>query len=69
MSARRGALAAIAFFAAYTLALTWPGVLPFNRVHPLVLGMPFNMFWVALWVALGGIALWAIDRALDHGEP
>lgn len=68
MTARRGAVAAIACFTLYTLALTWPGALLFNRVRPFVLGMPFSMFWVALWVVLGGVALWVIDRAIDHGE-
>jgi hypothetical protein len=43
----------ILFFLAYTVVLTWPGLVPFNRVRPLVFGLPFNFFWVALWVVLG----------------
>ncbi len=44
------------------IAITWPGMLPFDRIRPLVLGLPFSLFWVAVWVALGGVALWAVDR-------
>jgi TRAP-type C4-dicarboxylate transport system permease small subunit len=57
---RRGILAA--FFGIYVLAVTWPGVLPFNHTTPRVLGLPFSFFWVALWVVLGGLALLAFDR-------
>lgn len=49
-------------FVLYTLALLWPGVIPFNRIRPFILGLPFNFFWVVLWVVLGGIALWLADR-------
>lgn len=34
------------------------GFLPFvNRVEPFVIGMPFNMFWMALWVVLTSVIL------------
>jgi membrane protein required for beta-lactamase induction len=38
----------------YTVFLTWPGVAPFNRVQPLVFGLPFIMFWIMVWVVLVG---------------
>jgi hypothetical protein len=64
---RRGA---IALFWAYVICavvfLTFPGVLPFNRVLPLVLGMPFVLGWVALWVALAFFIFSAVDRALER---
>jgi hypothetical protein len=37
-------------------------VTPFNRVHPLVLGLPFNMAWMALWIVGGALVLWTLDR-------
>jgi hypothetical protein len=52
MSPRGARRLTMAFFLAYTIALTYPGVLPFNRARPFVLGVPFTLFWVALWVVL-----------------
>lgn len=60
---------ALLFFVAYTLALTWPGALPFNRIRPFVLGLPFSFFWVAVWVALGGVVLLLLDRAESRAAP
>ncbi len=53
---------AAAFFFLFLLALTWPGVLLVNRVRPLVLGLPFNLFWTAAWVAAGALVLAAVYR-------
>ena len=64
----RGRALLALFFALYLLALSWPGVLPFNRVEPFVLGLPFVFFWVALWVVMGGVALWLLYRH-EHGRP
>lgn len=44
---------AVAFFVLYALAVTWPGMIPFNRIRPFVLGLPFSLFWAALWIVLG----------------
>lgn len=43
------------------IAITYPGITPFNRIRPLVLGLPFVFFWVALWVVLGFIMLLLVD--------
>ena len=52
------------YFIAYALAVTWPGMLLANRIEPLVLGLPFNLVWVAAWVVGGALVLgW-----FDHGE-
>lgn len=64
----RGRVLLALFFALYLLALGWPGVLPFNRVEPFVLGLPFVFFWVTLWVVMGGVALWLLYRH-EHGRP
>jgi hypothetical protein len=54
---------AAAYFVAYAVVVTWPGALPFNRVRPLVLGLPFSMAWIALWIVGAGLVLWALDRS------
>jgi len=56
------------YLAALTIALMYPGVLPFNRVDPRVLGMPFVVFWSAAWVALGAIALGLLEWAITRDE-
>ncbi len=39
-----------------TLALALPLV---NRLEPFILGLPFVLFWIILWVALTPLALFA----------
>jgi hypothetical protein len=53
---------AAGFFLLFTVAVTWPGMIPFNRVEPTVLGLPFNMVWIALWVVLSFVVLVLVDR-------
>ena len=54
-------LAAV-FFIVNAIAVTWPGFTPFNRVYPLILGLPFSMAWIAFWVLLSMVVLWVVDR-------
>lgn len=54
-------LAAV-FFLLYAVALTWPGMLPANRIRPFVLGLPFSMFWAAAWIVGGMLVLWIVHR-------
>lgn len=62
MSGRRARQLAIGFFVLYTIFLTFPGIVPFNRIYPLVFGLPFAFFWIALWVALSGVVLLLLYR-------
>ena len=62
---RRGAAL---FFLLFVLAVTWPGMLPANRIHPLVLGLPFSMFWIALWVFISFLVLLVVDWAEERGR-
>lgn len=40
------------------LAVIWPGYALFGaRATPLVLGLPFSLFWNILWVSLSFVAL------------
>ncbi|MBI4545679.1 MAG: DUF3311 domain-containing protein [Gemmatimonadetes bacterium] len=68
MSIRAARRLAVAFFTAYVLVLTYPATLPFNRIRPLVLGLPFSLFWSALWVALAGIVFWILHRAESSAQ-
>jgi Protein of unknown function (DUF3311) len=49
------------FFVVNLLAVVWPGLVPFNRVRPLVLGMPFVMVWLAGWLVASMAALIVIE--------
>ena len=53
-------------------ARDWLGVLPFigmlggipfvNRVEPYVLGMPFVLFWIVLWVVLTSVMMAFLNK-------
>lgn len=48
------------------------GIIPFvamcftvplwDRVQPLVIGLPFNLFWLILWIVLTPCCLWGAYR-------
>jgi hypothetical protein len=42
--------------------VTWPGMLPFARIYPMVLGLPFSFAWVAAWVLGALFVLLGLDR-------
>lgn len=29
-----------------------------DRVDPMVLGLPFNLFWLVLWIGLTSLCMW-----------
>jgi len=33
-----------------------------DRVAPMILGLPFNLFWLICWIALSAVCLWAAYR-------
>ena len=39
-----------------------------DRVHPVVLGMPFNLFWISAWIPLTSLCLYAAKR-IESGRP
>ena len=69
MTVRTARVLAAGFFVVFLLAVTWPGMLPFNRVRPLILGLPFSMAWVALWVVLASLVLWLVHAVEKRGDP
>jgi hypothetical protein len=56
------------FYFAFLFAVTWPGMLPFNRIEPRVLGLPFAFAWPALWVTASFFVLAALDRSEDRPD-
>jgi len=37
-----------------------------DRVYPLLLGLPFNLFWLTAWIVLTTLCLWGayhVERA------
>ena len=41
---------ATVYFTAMAIAITFPGIRPFNTIQPLILGIPFVFAWVLSWV-------------------
>ena len=33
-----------------------------DRVYPMLLGIPFNMFWLISWIVFSTLCMWAADR-------
>lgn len=50
------------YFLLMLVFTTWPGAVPFSRVRPLVLGLPFSFAWVAGWILGSVFVLVALDR-------
>ncbi len=39
-----------------------------DRIHPLILGIPFNFFWSILWMVLTPVCLWGAYRIETQRE-
>ncbi|MBN1939573.1 MAG: DUF3311 domain-containing protein [Candidatus Aminicenantes bacterium] len=64
---RPGKKKALACGAVPFLALV--AALPFvNRLRPVILGLPFILFWILAWVALTPVFLFLADRFLRRDE-
>ena len=44
-------------FAAVCLTVGW-----WDRVYPMVFGLPFNFFWLLLWLVVTPVCLWGAYR-------
>jgi Protein of unknown function (DUF3311) len=33
-----------------------------DRVHPMLLGLPFNIMWLIAWIVLSSLCMWCICR-------
>ena len=54
--------AAALFFASVPFIAVCFSISLWDRVHPIILGLPFNFFWLILWLFLTPICLWAAYR-------
>ena len=44
----------------FLLCTTWPGAMLFNSIEPLILGLPFNLFVLAILISVALVVLWAL---------
>lgn len=56
MSVRAVRYLTVAYMAFFVLLTIWPGATLINRIEPFVLGLPLNLFLIALLI-LGGLAV------------
>lgn len=61
MSARWPRIGVAVYFLLFAATVTWPGVTWVNRTHPFVFGLPFVMAWIAAWVLMSGLVLFAYE--------
>jgi hypothetical protein len=55
-------LAAIPFVAVCFSVAVW------DRLHPIILGLPFNYFWLIAWLLLTPMCLWGAYR-VENRKP
>ena len=55
-------LAALPFLATCFSVPLW------DRVYPLILGLPFNMFWLIAWMPLTSLCMWGVYRLRKTAE-
>jgi len=65
---RKGTRLALIFATIPFLTLVF--ALPFvNRIEPVILGLPFVLFWILLWVVLTPAVLWAAYKIEKKHNP
>lgn len=57
---RRIYRAVLGYFLVVLLAMVWPLVTLFSHARPLVLGLPFFLFYLAVWLVLSFLVLLAL---------
>ena len=62
MSLKTARALTVAYLVLMTIFVTWPGFLPFARIEPLILGLPFSMAWIVGWVVGVVLVLYLLDR-------
>lgn len=69
MSLRTARTLTAAYLVATLVALTWPGAVPAARIRPMVLGLPFALFWAAAWILGTLVVLYLLDRVERRHRP
>jgi len=54
---------AVGVFALNLLAVTWPLAEYVRSPDPQILGLPFSMAWPIVWIIIGWITLFILDRS------
>ena len=62
MSLKTARLLTGAYLVTALFFVTWPGLVPFARIEPLIFGLPFSMAWIAGWLAGVVVVLTLLDR-------
>lgn len=70
---RRSYRAVLLFFVVALAALLWPVYPLFGGIRPMVLGMPFSLYYVTVWLVgsflvLLGVFLWEGRRGAARGR-
>jgi len=39
-----------------------------DRIYPLVFGLPFNLFWLMSWIPLSSVCMWGAYRIQMRGR-
>ncbi len=47
----------------FAVAVVWPGQALVNSPRPFVLGLPFQIVWIAGWIIGSVLVFWGLDRA------
>lgn len=64
---KRPALASI-LFGLIPFAACCFSVVLWDRIDPVIFGIPFNFFWLTLWMALTPVCLWGAYRVETRRE-
>jgi hypothetical protein len=40
----------------------------FDRIHPIVFGLPFNLFWIIAWMLVTPVLMWRAYRRESRRE-
>lgn len=63
MSVKRWRRIAWGYHILFALAVTWPGQALVNDPFPLILHLPRQIVWAALWIIGSIFVFWRLDRA------
>lgn len=58
---RRSSLGAIVLGLVPFAAMCF-SVSAWDRIDPMILGLPFNLFWLLLWIVLTSVCMWGAYR-------
>ena len=50
------------WFLVATLCMVWPGATLFARIEPSMLGLPFSMASIVVWIVGSIVVLYLLDR-------